>query len=159
MFEVFFYFVCILCITGISLMLAGGRMMIWADCEVLEIVNVTSIIPIKDGIGMCDAEFIYHNPSMHGMLTITCPRNMAGNVAVCYSLFHPERYKASVLASGLDVKPHSTALNLLNYGFGLAIIPMLVMSIIQSMKRIDNIKIPVKYIECTTHKASGDVII
>ncbi len=127
------FFVCVLCgLVGTALMIAADAVLAWADCEVLEVVDVTAVRPAKDGIGMCVAEFAYFEQELHGTLTTTCPQNQTGTVAVCYPLSHPERYTAAVLASGLDVVPRSHTLALLSVGVALLTVSILAVLIVTS---------------------------
>ena len=104
---------------GPSLLIAGGIVYATADCEVLEVVDVTAIRAAARGIALCDASFVYSPRHILGTLTTQCPSDMAlegANVAVCYSVEHPERHKVALLADGLDVTPHSVTLILMGVG-------------------------------------------
>ena len=121
--------VCLLCvITGPVLLIVGGVIYSYADCEVLEIANVSSIGPATQGIGLCDAIFAYSYG--RGVLTMECPVNatiQGGNVAVCYPVMHPERYQVALIASSLEVTPHSLPLSLLIAGAIVTAVPVVLM--------------------------------
>ena len=117
---------------GPSLLIAGGVVYATADCEVLEVVGVVAIRTATRGIALCDASFVYSPRHILGTLTTQCPSDMAlegANVAVCYSVEHPERHKVALLADGLDVTPHSVPLILMGVGAAMTAIPLACMLI------------------------------
>ena len=120
----------VMCVfVGPSLLIAGGIVYAAADCEELEVVGVAAIRAATRGIGMCDAIFEYSPRHLAGMLTTQCPSKTVegANVAVCYSVAHPERYKVALLAEDLDVTPHSVPLILMGVGAAMTAIPLVCM--------------------------------
>ena len=114
---------------GPLLLLVGGIMYAAADCEVIEVVGVTAIRAATRGIGMCDAIFEYSPMHIVGMLTTQCPAKTVegANVAVCYSVTHPQRYKVALLAEDLNITPHSVTLTLIGVGTAMTAIPLVCM--------------------------------
>ena len=119
---------------GPALLIAGGILFSVADCESVEVVGVLALRPAVHGIGLCDATFTYYasasaSASLVGTLTTPCPVNgtdiRLADVAVCYPVMHPDRYKAALLASDLVVTPHSVPLTLLLVGGGVTAFPFL----------------------------------
>lgn len=122
--QILMFFICVL--AGPVLLLTGGIILAVANCELLEVVSVASIRHTPHGIGLCDASFVYHSPPMQGTLTTPCPPNLtaAADVAVCYAVAHPERYKVALLASDLKVTSHKDPLIMLGVGAALFAVPI-----------------------------------
>ena len=122
---------CVLCaFTGPVLLITGGVLYATAKCEVLETVAVSSIVPATQGIGLCDASFIYS--SGQGVLTTPCPANMridGTSVAVCYPVLHPDLYEVALLASSLQLTAHSVPLSLIISGSVVTFFPIVVLLI------------------------------
>ena len=99
-------------VMGLCFLFIGLIMSIGADCEVLEVVVVQTILPVAHGIGLCEATFAYHphtSAPITGALITTCPidKNKYSDVAVCYAVARPDKYKAALLASDLTVTQKS----------------------------------------------------
>lgn len=130
-------FVCALsAFVGPALLISGGIVLSIDSCEVIEVVGVVSLRPAAHGIGLCDAVFVYYNAgSLTGSLTTPCPpdsntknngsRYPSQDVAVCYSVEHPERYQAALLASDLRVLPRSVPVTMLCFGAAFTVLPII----------------------------------
>ena len=122
-------FICLLCgVVGPLLLIAGGVIYATADCEVLEVVNVTSLVKVPQGIGLCAATFEYS--AGPGELVFPCPYNMTlyvnNSVAVCYPVTKKQTYTAALTRESLVVRPHSIPLSLLISGAIVTALPMTV---------------------------------
>jgi hypothetical protein len=124
--QILMFGICVL--AGPSLLLTGGIILAVANCELLEVVSVALIRQTPHGIGLCEASFAYHSPpaSLQGTLMTPCPPNLtaAADVAVCYPVAHPERYKVALLASDLKVMSHKAPLIMPGVGAALSAVPI-----------------------------------
>ena len=112
---------------GLGLMLVGWNLSLRADCQVLEVVVVKTLFQAAHGIGLCEATFTYHPHSLAGTMITSCPTDMDNHpdVAVCYAVARPHKYKVALLASDLTVMRRRVPLGLLIAGSTLLACTML----------------------------------
>ena len=104
---------------GSCFLIAGGVGLVFNRCEVLEVVSVIDVLPAAHGIHVCNVNFVYSSSRLPGTLYTQCPTRAGGDIAVCYSEPHPERFMAAEFESGLNIVSRRLSFIMIYFGAGL----------------------------------------
>ena len=112
-------------IFGSCFLIAGGVGLVFNRCEVLEVVSVIDVLPATHGIHMCNVNFVYSSSRLPGTLYTQCPTRAGGDIAVCYSETHPNRFTAAEFETDLNVESRQLIFIMIYVGAGMVALCML----------------------------------